>query len=130
MNVVVDSGIWISALQFGGIPLRAVQKALAVDRVVYCDEILIEITRVLTEKLDWEDKRARASLRVYLYDAVRVPIRGDVRGLCRDPKDDMVIECAVNGDARIIFTGDKDLLTVEEYKEIRILTARQYVEQE
>ncbi len=57
-----------------------------------------------------------------------MPVHGAVRGVWRDPKDDMVIECAANGSANVIVTGDKDLLTIVRYKDIRILTARQYVE--
>jgi putative PIN family toxin of toxin-antitoxin system len=108
--------------------LQVVETALALDRVVYCEEILTEIIRVLTEKLGWEGKRARESLRIYLQDAIRVRVYGEVHGVCRDPKDDMVIECATNGVARTIVTGDKDLLTIKRYKGIRILTARQYVD--
>jgi hypothetical protein len=33
VTVVLDSGIWISALQFGGMPLLALEKALTVDRI-------------------------------------------------------------------------------------------------
>jgi len=51
-----------------------------------------------------------------------------MQGMCRDPKDDMVIECAANGGARVIVSGDKDLLTIKRYKDIRILTARQYLD--
>lgn len=128
MIVVLDSGSWISALQFGGTPLRAVEIALVLDRIVYCEEIQTEVLRVLNEKLGWEKKRAKASLRFYLQNATRVPVHGPVRGVCRDPKDDMVFECAANGNANVIVTGDKDLLTVGIYKEIRVVTARQYVD--
>ena len=51
MIVVLDSGIWISALQFDGTTVRALERALAIDQVAYWEEIRIEIVRVLTEKL-------------------------------------------------------------------------------
>ena len=47
-------------------------------------------------------------------------------GVCRDPKDDMVFECAVKADAEIILSGDNDLLSMKTYRGIEVLTARQY----
>jgi putative PIN family toxin of toxin-antitoxin system len=126
--VVLDSGIWISAMHFGGTPLRALERALAVDQLAYCDEIRTEVIRVLTDKLGWEKTRATTSLRLYLRGALRTMVKGELHGVCRDPNDDMVFECAVTARARVIVSGDKDLLTVKDYRNIRILSARQYVD--
>ncbi|HEY6349076.1 MAG TPA: hypothetical protein VI636_06665 [Candidatus Angelobacter sp.] len=52
MIVVLDSGVWISALQFGGIPQLAVLKALTIDSLAVCNQIKEEIHRVLIEKMD------------------------------------------------------------------------------
>ncbi len=41
----------------------------------------------------------------------------------------MIVECAVNADADLIVTGDKDLLVLESYGEIRIVTGRQYLDE-
>jgi hypothetical protein len=51
VTVVIDSGVWISALQFGGIPLLAVETALASDQVAICSQILEEIERVLVVRM-------------------------------------------------------------------------------
>lgn len=127
MIVLLDSGIWISALGFGGTPQFAVFKALTIDSFVVCDQIKEEINRVLVEKLDWESQRAEESLSFYFQDAIWVPVPGNLHGVCRDPKDDMIIECAVNGNADVIVSGDKDLLTIGNYGHIRIITAREYI---
>ncbi len=41
--------------------------------------------------------------------------------ICRDPKDDKFIECAVNVNADYIVSGDKDLLILKKYKKIKII---------
>jgi putative PIN family toxin of toxin-antitoxin system len=125
--VVLDSGVWVSALQFGGIPLLALERGLTVDTIAVCDQIVVEVARVLTEKMDWEPGRLRQSLGLYLRDAVRVPVRGLVRGVCRDPKDDMVLECAIQAAAGLIVSGDKDLLAVGSHGGVRIVAPRDYV---
>lgn len=127
MTVVLDSGIWISALQFGGVPLLALEKALTVDRIATCKQIEEEIARVLTEKMGWEADRVAETLASCLVEAIRVPVTGEVQGICRDSKDDMVLECAVNAHADLIVSGDKDLLAVGSYNRIRVVTAREYV---
>ena len=105
----------------------ALQKALALDRVAVCDHIRNEIVRILTKKLHWELKRATQDLTVYFEKATWVPISGKIRGVCRDPDDDAIIECAVNSNAELIISGDKDLLALKQYNQIRIITPREYL---
>ena len=42
--------------------------------------------------------------------------------VCRDPKDDHVLELAVNGNASFVVTGDADLLELSPFREVRIMT--------
>ena len=41
----------------------------------------------------------------------------------RDPDDDMVLACALASESEIIVSGDRDLLDLKEYHDIRIMTA-------
>ena len=47
--------------------------------------------------------------------------------VCRDPKDDMVFECAVKPHAEIILSRENVLLSVKTYSGFKVLTARQYL---
>ena len=42
---------------------------------------------------------------------------------CRDPKDDKLLELAVAADARYLVTGDRDLLILDPFRDIEIVTA-------
>lgn len=44
----------------------------------------------------------------------------------RDPDDDKFIECAKDAGALYIVSGDKDLLVIEEYDGIQIITAKEF----
>ena len=57
-------------------------------------------------------------------------VRGELKltGICRDPKDDKFIACAVEGNADYIVTGDKDLLTLESYNHIKMIRAYDFVQ--
>jgi predicted nucleic acid-binding protein len=77
--VVIDTNVWISALQFArhrGTPTRTLAKAMSEDRIATCAEIETEILRVLTEKFLWEPTRAAAVLEAVLTRAIRVRLRG------------------------------------------------------
>jgi putative PIN family toxin of toxin-antitoxin system len=50
-----------------------------------------------------------------------VPVTTTIRR-CRDPKDDKVLELAVDGNADWIITGDKDLLELSPFQSTSILT--------
>ncbi len=128
MIVVLDSGIWISAFQFGGAPQAAIDDVFSGHTVAICDQIVAEIRATLVRKFSWKDEEVLAILTEYTSDGKHVEVTGAVHGVCRDPKDDMVFECAVKADAEIIISGDNDLLSVKTYRGIQILTARQYLD--
>ncbi len=49
------------------------------------------------------------------------------KAVCRDPDDDWVLATALAGDARAIVSGDADLLTLDPYSGIEMLSPRQFV---
>jgi putative PIN family toxin of toxin-antitoxin system len=127
--VVLDTNVWISALQFAdrrGTPTRALEKAMSEDIIATCPEIEAEILRVLTRKFLWEPNRADAALEAVLTRAIRVRLRGTVK-VCRDPDDDMFLECAARANADLLIAGDRDLLVLGSYEGTRILTPAGYV---
>lgn len=129
MIVVLDTNVWISALQFAkrrGTPTRALEKAMSEEIIATCSEIETEIVRVLTEKFLWERDRAEVALEAILARAIRTRLRGTVK-VCRDPNDDMFLECALRAGADLIIAGDKDLLVLGSYKGTRIVTPAEYV---
>lgn len=127
MIVVFDSGVWISGFEFGGTPLAAVRLAYKEHQIALCDGILDEIYAALVRKFRWSEDRLKDSLSDYLDNVSQAEVRGELHGVCRDPNDDMVIECAINAGADVIVTGDKDLLAVRSYEGIRIITPREFL---
>ena len=46
---------------------------------------------------------------------------------CRDPNDDQILEVAVNGDAEYLVTGDADLLSMDPFRGVRIVTPAEFL---
>ncbi len=98
-------------------------------RVAICIPILNEIRKALTKKFGWSKREVDEVFDFYFARAILIEIRGRIRGVCRDPNDDMVLECAALAQSRVIVSGDKDLLAVGEYEGIRILTPRAFLDE-
>ncbi|MEX0268427.1 putative toxin-antitoxin system toxin component, PIN family [Leptolyngbyaceae cyanobacterium UHCC 1019] len=47
--------------------------------------------------------------------------------VCRDSKDDQILELAISGKAEFIITGDKDLLVLNPFQAVQIITAEDFL---
>lgn len=87
--------------------------------------MVVELERILTEKLDFEPQRwreAEALLRELAVQAVRAPA-GAPEPVTGDPADDLILACAIEARVEVLASGDrKHLLPVGERGGVRILT--------
>jgi putative PIN family toxin of toxin-antitoxin system len=128
MIVVFDTSVWISAMHYErrqSPPILALELARNRHIIATCDEIEREIIRILTAKFDWQPTSVQYRLDFFLAKSVHVELKGNVR-VCRDPNDDMILECAVLAGAQVIVSGDKDLLSLGSYQGIRIVTPAEF----
>ena len=123
MIIVLDTNVWVSAMVFGGNPRSVLQQVSTQDILIgISEEILSEIRRILHSKFPTfvpKFENLFLSLQPKLSFATRGAIQIDI---CRDPKDNMVLETAVIAGAKFIISGDSDLLTLKRYKNITILS--------
>lgn len=128
MKVVIDTNVLMSALYFGGNPLRVFD--LFRDKLfdVYATpNILAEYSEVY-EYL--EEKTGRKADR-YFYDTIVdsiniVPDNPEIKG-SRDLKDDIFLGCAITCKALYIVSGDKDLLCLKEFEGVKIVTVAEFL---
>ena len=129
MIVVLDTNVWVSALQFSrpdSIPLRALQRAVREDVLATSHDLREEIHRVLTGKFLWAEDRTASLLDRFLARAITVELTHTTT-ICRDPKDNMFLECAALAKADLLIAGDKDLLVLGSYRRTRIITPAEYL---
>ena len=128
MKLVLDSNVFISAFFWGGNPRKVMERIINGDDLLFVsDEILREVSSVMARpKFNAGPRHAARFIAAIAEVARRVPYLGKVRGGCRDGDDDKVLECAVLGAADFIITGDNDLLSLESFEGIPIITAAEY----
>jgi uncharacterized protein len=128
---VLDTNIIISAfLVKEGKARKALDKAQASGLVLMSVSVLAELEEVSTRpKFDkYVTVTERKLLLAGFVKTVKfVEIEETIR-VCRDPKDDKYLELAVNGKATCLVSGDADLLVLNPFKDIPILTVQGFLE--
>jgi len=131
-RLVFDTNILISHLLIPtGIPAKAVRKELHMGQLIVSDDTLNELASVISRpKFDrYISLQDRKDFFRFLGRVVeRVTIIRNIQA-CRDPKDDRFLELAVNGQAETIITGDEDLLALNPFRSIRIITPSEFLDQ-
>jgi len=130
MRVVVDTNVFISAgLKENSPPEAAVHLAAAnhllVKSTVTEQELFVTLDRPRLVPLI--EPHFRDWLRELMAAAELVAITERITA-CRDPKDDKFLELAVNGHADLIVTGDGDLLALNPFRSIPIITPAEFVQ--
>jgi len=127
-RVVLDTNVLISALNFGGIPSRLVLLGSVGEVSLFTSCFILEETHgVLMRKFAW--KRARADEAIQLLkEVMTVVVSLDRLFVVGDEPDNRVLECAVAACADYLVSGDQDLLCLECYEEIQIVTVRGFLD--
>jgi putative PIN family toxin of toxin-antitoxin system len=132
MRVVVDTNVLMSGIFFAGVPGRILD-AWAGGRLelVLSPEILEEYRRVGADLALRYPERAAALVPVLTLIAMNAtlvdapPLTAPVSA---DRDDDKFLAAAVAADASIVVSGDQDLRDVDEWRGIKVLTPRGFVE--
>jgi putative PIN family toxin of toxin-antitoxin system len=130
-RVVLDTNVLISAvLSPLGKPFACLSWVLDNATLIASRELLEELeTRLAKPKFSkyLDDSRRRAFVAELGLSAVQVELSGAVT-VCRDPDDNKLLETAVAGHADWLVTGDQDLLVLNPFQRIRILTPSAFLD--
>lgn len=130
IKAVLDTNTAISGIFWKGPPRKIFEAAR--ER-----KVLLFSTRPMEEEL----ARVLTYPKFGLQDSEIAPILAEMRSICapaeetskdspvkEDPTDNIFIRCALGAGARFIVSGDRHLLGLGEYKGVRILRARPFLE--
>lgn len=132
-RAVIDTNVAISGiLAPGGKPADVLRAAGLAFKLVWTPAIVAECLRVLTYERIARLLRARrrqeyarqiiAGLAAAA-DMVSPDMLPRVRAVKADPDDDLFIATALAGGARVVVSGDRHLLVLQEYAGVRVLNA-------
>ncbi|MEM1874990.1 MAG: putative toxin-antitoxin system toxin component, PIN family [Candidatus Hadarchaeales archaeon] len=130
-KVVIDTSVYISGLTYPG-RSREVLELMVKNRIeVYVSQFIIqEIERILQKKFGWSSKAIERFV-AFLRKKVKV-IEPKIRLSVITEKDDdnRILECALEGKAHYLVTGDKKhLLPIKSYQGVKILSPGEFLQE-
>ena len=129
IQVVLDTNVIISGLIFFG-PPRLILKHVIEGDIKLCisEEIIDEVKGVLEEKKFNYTPEITAIIRRELISISKlINPRRKLKIIEKDPKDNMVLECALEGQVNYIVSGDTHLLELKRFQDITIVKPSDFI---
>ncbi len=129
-HFVIDTNVLVSALLIKkSSAFKVIKVVEELGITLYSEQTLDEITQVLQRKkfdkyLTIEERQKFILKFIEKSELVTVT---DSITICRDSKDNQFLELAVSGKADCIITGDEDLLLLNPFKNIPIITVNDFL---
>jgi len=135
LKVLIDTNIFVSAIiNSKGIPAQVIRYCLdGKFTLVSSRPILDELKRVLNlprikRKYRLTDEKIKALIKSLLKVADLTGGKYDIHVIEEDPSDNKFLECALEGKAGYIVSGDKHLLKLKVFRGIGIVTPGKFLE--
>ncbi len=131
MKVVLDCNVLISALlnedsSSGQALLKAKKDGVILISIFTLTELLNVVMRSKFDRYASKELRIEF-IREYESLAVMVQVTHRVN-ICRDPDDNKYLELALSGKADCIVTGDPDLQILHPFRNIPIISPKEFLE--
>lgn len=131
MIIVIDTNFLVSAFIRNGVCRRLLEHFVQSNyRIVISGFILNELRRTLTSKFGYDYEEFERAAQMLMPEAEIVePATFDTQ-ICRDPDDDAILGTAIAGNADCIVTGDNDLLVLERFQGVDIISPAEFARYE
>jgi len=129
LKVVFDTNIFISAFAIPGSKAEeAYLHGLKGDFDLYSSvAILTKTAQKLREKFAWAENQIVRLLKLISKLATVIKTSPHLHPLTDEP-DNRILECAVEAKAEFIVTGDKHLLSLKHFQNIKIISLSNFLE--
>ncbi len=123
-RVILDTNLWISFLISNNLEFLDKLIDRKKIRLIFSTELIEEFLAVAVRpkfKKYFSERDIQYLLELFdLYGEV-VNVKSDMK-LCRDEKDNFLLNLAVDSEADYLVTGDADLLEIKEIEKTKIIT--------
>jgi putative PIN family toxin of toxin-antitoxin system len=130
MKIVLDSNVFVSSFYWQGNPRKVFDRITnGFDELYITDEILKEISAVMSsKKFDTNKHEIEEYIEIIESYSVKIFSKNRIEEVSRDKDDDKILQCGLAGNVDFIITGDKDLLVLKKYKDMKIINPKDYLE--
>ena len=121
MRVFLDTNVIVSAVTTRGLCADVFRTVLAEHELITSTRVLQEVRRILQVKFGVSETSREKIKRRVLRKAEIVQPKTVPAVIADDPDDNHVLACAVEGNADLIVSGDRHLLSLKDYQGIPIV---------
>ena len=122
MRVLLDTNVLVAALVARGTCADLLEHCVRVHTIISSPVLLDELEDVLVRKLRQRKADARSAAKLFAGTFTLVVPGSLAAPVCRDQDDDSVLATALSGQCAVIVSGDRDLLVLDPFEGIRIMT--------
>ena len=128
MKMVIDTNVFISAVFFGGLPLKVLHSIISKQNDAYISpQIWDEYNDVIERLTKKNPSRLKHQLIDEVFKVFKVISPSTAISICRDPDDDKFISCAIDAGCQYLVSGDDDLLSLGKVEEVTICTPSEFL---
>jgi len=128
VKVFVDANVLVSAAATRGLCADVLREILASHELVVSPQVLDEVKRVLRAKFGADPELVAEYVGFLEQDAI-ISLPGKLPDVVLRDKDDLpVLAAAISSRARLLVTGDNELLDLAEVEEVKIVSPRRFWE--
>ena len=131
MRAVLDTNVVMSAIFFGGTPMKIVRAAFSKKVQLVASRAVMSEYREVAERLHEQFPSANYRRPLSILESKLTMVRPVALGqtVCRDPDDDAIISCALGGNSKVICSGDGDLLSLNGFHGLEIMNPSDFCQQ-
>jgi len=128
-KIVLDTNILISALGWEGPPKAVFRKILNKEfELIISQKQMGELERVLNyPKFKFTEEQKDTFLEVIAECGIVVETHNGLDIIKEDPDDNIILESAIENNAKFIISGDEHLLKLKNFKYTKIVTPREFL---
>ena len=135
MKIVLDTNVWLSAIFWNGEADKLVKNCINQKiELIISEDILSEIVEVLNKESKFQKylknrkQNIEDLLRTIISISTLIQTKTKLEVVKADPKDNIILEAAIDAKVDYIISYDKHLLNMLEFRMIKILNPTEFTE--
>lgn len=134
MRIVLDTNVWLSAIFWEGEASKIIEACEKKQiEILITEDIILEITSVINKEekfqkfIEDREENIEGLIRTILSIATLIESKTNLDLIKEDPKDNIILEAALDGKVDHIISYDKHVLNMIEFRNINILKPDEFL---